>query len=67
MKDLFPESLGHKRGCALYMAKYGIWNTGAMELYIERYFHTQPDKYYSFWEAKPILRVFFFNKKDSSK
>ena len=25
MKDFFPESLGQKRGCTLYMAKYGIW------------------------------------------
>ena len=24
MKDVFPESLGQKRGCALYTAKYGI-------------------------------------------
>ena len=25
MKDFFPESLGQKRGYALYMAKYSIW------------------------------------------
>ena len=45
MKDFFPESLGQKRGCTLYTAKYGNYYTQALHSqYVQKWNYLSLDK-----------------------